>query len=106
MGLQGQEIRQAFEVEQIATRRNYTFEWNPEKKKLIVWDTSRDVHKKYFDEDATETAYERFCEIYKTSISMKGEGLKAPFLWWVDPDTVKALGEDEDDLVSFEELFE
>jgi hypothetical protein len=93
MRLQGQEIRQAFEVEQIATRRNYTFEWSPEKGKLLVWDTSRGVGKKYFDEDASETAYDRFKQIYETSISMRGEGLLAPFLGWVNPDTIQPLDE-------------
>lgn len=82
-------VRQAFEVEQIATRRNYTFEWDPILGKLIVWDTSRGVGKKYFDEDNTDGAWDRFKDIYQQSL----RNFQAPFLGWVNPDTIEPLDE-------------
>lgn len=88
--LKGPEVCQAFEVEQITTRKkNYTFIWEPERKAIEVYDTSRGVGKRFFDKDDTPIAWERFSNIYKESL----RSFDAPFLGFVDPDTIELLEE-------------
>jgi hypothetical protein len=96
--LQPKTERQAFEIERITDRSNFVFIWEPEKGPhgtIEVWDTSRSViarhgrKGKYWDKDDSETAYQRFCDIYNDSI----RSFATPFLGWVDPDTIVPIEE-------------
>lgn len=87
--------RMAFEVERkrivSGLRENFTFIWEPEMQAIQVFETSRQVGKKFFDEDKTENAFERFVDIYKQSL--EASIWKGVFLGWVDPDTIEPLEE-------------
>jgi len=108
MGLQNENIKQAFEVEVISSRKNYSFLYIPEINQVQMLNTSRG-YEKYeieciFPDDTLsefgtkfpfkcETAYDYFCYMYKKSL-MRDETYSIYFIGWVDPKTFQPIEED------------
>lgn len=107
--------RKAFEVEDINTRENFTFVYNPYDKSVKLYDTSRGKgkvlltnHKKDFPFEC-KTAEEYFNYLYRKSIGLIEHDYEIYFLGWVDPDTIQPLAEleresIEDDIENIKEI--
>lgn len=92
---------QAFEVEDIHTRKNFTYVYNPYDQSVEMYDTSRDVGRKLigrknkeFHEDC-ETAYEFYQHLYKKSFEIDPDR-PIVFLGYVNPFSIQPLAEMED----------
>lgn len=111
--------RQAFEVENVQTRENFTQVYEPELKEIQFFNTSRGVGKKlelvYREKDGDliptfckdfvlgemapnplgcKTAYTYFTALYEKSLNIV-KSHPIVFLGWVDPDTIEPLDEIE-----------
>ncbi|MDY8021087.1 hypothetical protein [Paenibacillus polymyxa] len=92
--------KQAFEIENVNTRKNYSYAYNPYDQSVCCYDTSINqipankrimAFKDSFPFECA-TAYDYFVYIYKRSTSMKD--LPWCFLGWVNPTSFKPI-EDE-----------
>lgn len=88
---------QAFEIEDVERRENYTFVYNPYDQSVEMYNTSRKVgkqlktrHTKNFPFEQ-ETAYKYFKHLYNKATGMKVHPFY--FLGWVHPDTIEPLVE-------------
>lgn len=77
------EVRQAFEVEQLTTRLNFTYVWEPENKTLLKYHTNYGMKRVLLEEDNSEGAWEKFKKCYEKATKDRVE----IFLGWVHPDT-------------------
>lgn len=88
---------QAFEIEDVERRENYTFVYNPYDQSVELYNTSRNVgrqlktrHTRNFPFEQ-ETAYRYFKYLYNKATGMKDHPFY--FLGWVHPDTIEPLAE-------------
>ena len=95
-------VRQAFEVEKILTagpheghRANFTYEWDAENQRMLVWDTSRGVGKKSSETINSEDAWESFRKAYNDALTTF-DFQKGILIGWVDPDTIEPIDDDEE----------
>lgn len=112
LSLQPPTERQAFEVENIRNRNNFTFVFEPTTKQVDMFDTSRQVGKRlemtYREKGGLLLpvggprnanmnpldcfhAYDYFKALYDKSL--RGLSGDICFLGWVDPDTIQPLAE-------------
>lgn len=119
--LRGPDVRQAFEVEDIGTRENYTLVYEPISKRVEFYNTSRGIGRRldlvYQEQDGclvpkTEDkgylinlnplgcreAYEYFRKLYSHSAGLTATYSDICFLGWVDPDTIEPLADYVDPL--------
>ena len=103
-GLQDEHTPQAFEVEDIRERKNYTLKYIPNNMVCMI-DTSRNGNKKVlseFPEDThsefttpfpfdCKTAYEYFVHMYNKALNTVSTGIV--FLGWVDIHTYEPIEE-------------
>lgn len=98
MKLRNKYTWQAFEVEDIGRRENYTFEYNPYDQAVNMYDTSRGVGKKLKMRKTKEfpfeceTAYDYFKYLCEKSLKFEPDN-DIYFLGWVHPVTVQPLAE-------------
>lgn len=100
--MKNNETEQAFEVEDIKKRKNYTFHYRPNDSVLMV-DTSLGSHENILCEFPADTnkesitafpfgcktSYEYFVHMYNKAL----HGTEIVFLGWVDPKNYKPLEE-------------
>jgi hypothetical protein len=114
LSLQPDNVRQAFEVENIYSRENFTFVYEPTTKQVDMFNTSRGVRggkqldMTYREQDdflmpiggpwnalmnplGCTKAYDYFVKMYNKSLSDFRGGVM--FLGWVDPDTIVPIAE-------------
>jgi hypothetical protein len=112
LSLQPETVRQAFEVEDIYRRTNFTFVYEPTTKQVDLFETSRGVGKRldmsYREQGGflmpiggpsgavtnplgCTNAYKYFVTLYGKSINTFTGGIV--FLGWVDPDTIQPIAE-------------
>jgi hypothetical protein len=109
--LRGPDVRQAFEVEDISRRENYTFVYEPEAKSVELYNTSRGIGRRLqfiyqesgghlfpseeeckMDPHDCKTAYAYFQTLLNKSRTFPA-AMTMCFLGWVDPDSIEPLAD-------------